>query len=320
MYDALFLILSLGLLVGGGELLVGGASRLAARIGISPLVVGLTVVAFGTSAPELGVALSSVYKGAVDIGIGNVVGSNIFNILFIMGAAALVAPLSVESRLIRVELPLMVGASAVMWWFASDGKIGRIEGGSLFVMLVLYVTICIRVARREPKEKQREYSERHEPESRRGGSIALDLLAFVVGLALLVLGSNWLVEVAVKLASQFGVSDSIIGLTIVALGTSLPEVVTSVVASYRGHRDIAVGNVVGSNLFNIGSVLGLCSAVSPDGLPVASSVLSLDLPVMFGAAVICLPVFLTGKKVSRLEGSILLGLMAGYWGWLIANG
>ncbi|MEM6473908.1 MAG: calcium/sodium antiporter [Planctomycetota bacterium] len=316
----LILLVSLGLLVAGGELLVGAASRLAGRMGISSLVVGLTVVAFGTSAPELGVALSSVYQGASDIGVGNIVGSNIFNILFIMGAAAVVAPLSVESRLIKVELPLMVGASGIMWWFASSETISRGEGGLLFLMLVIYVTVCIRVARKEPHESQKQYSDPHEPGQSRQRSVWLDLAVLVAGFALLVFGSRWLVDAAVTLAKSFGVSDSIIGLTIVALGTSLPEVVTSVVASYRGHRDIAVGNVVGSNLFNIGSVLGLCAAVSPSGLPVAESVLRVDLPVMFFVALLCLPIFLTGRVVSRVEGFLLLGLMTGYWGWLIATG
>ncbi len=294
------------MLIGGGELLVRGASLLALSMRISPLVIGLTVVAFGTSAPELGVSLQAAMSGAADVAIGNVVGSNICNVLLILGMASLAAPLVVSSQLIRVDVPLMVGFSLLLWWFCSDLTLSRLEGAVLFASLLLYIFLSVVKSRKESFAITQEFSsEMPEPSglaSTRAGQVGL----FVVGLILLGLGSNWLVAGAVTIAKMWGVSKLIIGLTVVAIGTSLPEVVTSVVASLRGQRDIAVGNVVGSNLFNILCVLGLTATVAPGGIPIAPPALSFDIPVMVAVAAICLPIFFAGSVITRTEGALLL--------------
>lgn len=315
----LFFALSLGLLVLGAELLVRGASRLALSVGISPLVVGLTVVAFGTSSPELAVSVQSALTGQADIAIGNVVGSNIFNVLFILGISALVVPLLVSQQLVRQEVPVMIGVSLLLWWLASDGRLGNWEAASLLGLLALYTAFLIVQSRREQAAVRAEYAE---AVPRPAGSAwdrhwAVQLLLVVGGVSLLVLGARWLVEGAVAFAEYLGVSELVIGLTIVAAGTSLPEVATSILAAIRGEQDIAVGNVVGSNVFNILGVLGASGLAAPAGLTVAPAVLSFDLLVMLAVAVACLPVFFTGRKISRWEGGVFLAYYAAYTAYLI---
>lgn len=311
-------VLGIVLLVGGAEWLVRGASRLAAISGISPLVIGLTVVAFGTSAPELAVSVQSALGGQPDIALGNVVGSNIFNVLFILGISALIAPLVVSQQLIRLDVPLMIGVSVLMYLLALDGSIGRLDGLLLFAGILMYTGFSIVKSRRESAQVQEEYAQEFgKPVAPTGREILKNLALIIVGLALLVLGARWLVEGAVAIARLFGVSELIIGLTIVAGGTSLPEVAASIVASLRGERDIAVGNVVGSNLFNILAVLGLASLISPQGIQVSPAALSLDIPVMIAVAVACLPIFFTGFRIDRWEGILFLGYYVAYTVYLI---
>ncbi len=321
-------VLGLVLLVVGAEVLIKGASRLATSVGVSPLVVGLTVVAFGTSAPELAVSLSSSMKGQADIALGNVVGSNIFNVLFILGLSALVAPLVVTQKLLRLEVPLMIAAAGLVWVLGLDGRIGRLDGALLGAGIVAYTVFAIRQSRRETQAVQAEYAKEF-GEAKDGGAkekhagfagTRLGQLVFIaVGLAMLVLGSNWLVEGAVTVARAFGVSELIIGLTIVAAGTSLPEVATSVMASVRGERDIAVGNVVGSNLFNVLAVLGFSSLISPEGVGVSPAALSFDIPIMVAVSVACLPIFFTGGAISRWEGALFLGYYVAYVVFLVVS-
>jgi cation:H+ antiporter len=311
-------ILGLITLVVGAQLLVRGASKLAMSFGISPLVVGLTVVAFGTSAPEMAVSVRSAWGGQVDIALGNVVGSNIFNVLFILGVSALIAPLVVAPQLIRQEVPVMLGACVLLFLLALDGGIGRADGGLLFGLLIAYTIFLIRQSRREQQATQDEYAQeidRGESPWDRHWSAQLGLIA--VGLALLVLGANWLVDAAVTFARVLGLSEMVIGLTIVAAGTSLPEVATSVVATLRGARDIAVGNVIGSNVFNILAVLGLSSLVAPDALTVSPAMLSFDIPVMIAVALACLPIFFTGHLIARWEGALFLVYYVAYVAWLL---
>ncbi len=319
----LFLIGGLAALLVGAEFLVKGASNLSLRLGLSALVVGLTVVAFGTSAPELAISLFSVLEGKTDIAVGNVVGSNIFNVLFILGLSAAVAPLVVKSQLIRFDVPILIGVSLLTWLLARDGQFDRVEGAVLFAGAIFYTTFLIWQSRRETKEIVEEYKEELEqaPYSSKKPTpqLTAQLLFIAAGLGLLVFGSRLFVSGAVDLAKMMGVSDLVIGLTIVAAGTSLPEVATSVLASARGHTDIAVGNVIGSNIFNLFSVLGLTSLVAPSGLPVSPGTISVDLPVMLGVAMICLPVLHTGLRVSRLEGVLLFGLYLAYTAWLVLN-
>ncbi len=312
------LVVGLGFLVAGAELLVHGASRLATAVGISPLVVGLTVVAFGTSAPELAVSIQSGLAGQADIAMGNVVGSNIFNTLLILGLSAAIVPLVVSQQLVRLEVPLLIGVSVLLYLLALDGRIGFWDGVVLFSGIVAYTAFAIRQSRKESKQVQAEYDQefgREAPQT--SGQLLLQIGLIVAGLALLVLGSRWLVDGAVAIAEVLGVSQVVIGLTIVAAGTSLPELATSVVAATRGERDIAVGNVVGSNLFNILSILGLSGIVTPGGLVVAPAMLSFDMPVMIAVAVACLPVFFIGYTIYRWEGILFVLYYVAYTGYLI---
>ena len=308
------------LLIGGAELLVRGASRLATAAGISPLVVGLTVVAFGTSAPELAVTVGSAWAGEADVALGNVVGSNIFNVLFILGLSALIAPLVVAQQLVRLDVPLMIGVSVLALVLGLDGGIGRLDGAPLLSGIVVYTVFLVWQSRREVERVEEEYREAFgggEGGGEAGWSMNAGRVA--IGLVLLVVGARWLVSAAVDTAEALGVSELVIGLTIVAAGTSLPEVATSVLASLRGKRDIAVGNVVGSNLFNLLAVLGLGSLVAPAGVAVSSGALSFDIPVMIGVAVAALPVFFTGYVIARWEGAVFLGFYGAYTAYLVLD-
>ena len=320
-------VVGLVLLVVGADTLVAGASRIAGRLGISSLVIGLTVVAFGTSAPELAVSVTGALTGQSDLALGNVVGSNIFNVLFILGLSALVAPLIVQRQLIRLDVPLMIGACGLCWAMALDGKIGRLDGAVLFLGVVLYTTLLIRMTRRESAAAAITAAtdaplvvdlEAAAPPARGlRDRIPVQLAMIFAGLGMLVLGSNWLVNGAVEIAHTLGLSELIISLTIVAAGTSLPELATSVLAAYRGERDIAVGNVVGSNIFNILCVLGLSSIIAPQGVAVAPAALGFDIPVMTAVALACLPLFITGGVVSRWEGAVFVAYYVAYTVYLV---
>jgi cation:H+ antiporter len=314
----LLFIPGLVLLIGGAELLVRGASRLAVAMGISPLVVGLTVVAYGTSAPELAVSIQSSFVGQANLALGNVVGSNVANVLFILGLSALISPLAVSWQLIRFDVPLMIGISVVLLLLGIDGVIGRLDGSMLFAGAVIYTTWLIYQSRKETRQAQEEAQDYTGPPAPLSPMNVLTYLGLIVGgLGLLVLGSRWLVDSAVTFARMFGISELIIGLTIVAVGTSLPEVATSIMASLRGQRDIAVGNVVGSNIFNILSVIGLASIVAPAGIAVPAAALHFDIPVMIGVAVACLPIFFTGQVIARWEGGLFLGYYVAYLIYLV---
>jgi cation:H+ antiporter len=288
------------LLFAGGELLVRGASAMAFRAGVSQLAIGLTVVAFGTSAPELVVSLDAALTGANDISVGNVVGSNVANIALILGIAAVIAPISVQRKAVRADIPFMLAASGALLAVLANGTIARLEGAVLATGLLGFVVFTMRQSRRE-LEASRDDSE---PEIRidvrglgRSGVLVL------VGLALLVGGGRMLVSSAVRFAEILGLSQAAIGLTIVAVGTSLPELATSLIASWRGHNDLAVGNVVGSNVFNILGIIGMTAVVHPLSL---GSITWTDLLAMSLIAVALLPIAFTGRRIGRLEGAFLL--------------
>ncbi len=314
-------VIGLGLLIAGAELLVRGASRLAAAVGISPLIIGLTVVSFGTSSPELAVSTQSALAGQADIALGNVVGSNIFNVLFILGISALIVPLTVAQQLVRLDVPLMIGVSVVMLLLGLDGRIDRLDGVILFVGIIAYIAFAIWQSRKENNaEVQAEYTEEYGAKNSRGETqVLINIGLVVIGLALLVVGSNWLVSGAVSIAQFFGISELIIGLTIIAAGTSLPEVAASIIAALKGERDIAVGNVVGSNIFNILAILGLTSAIAPSGVSVPPAAITFDIPVMIAVAVACLPIFFTGYTIARWEGALFLGYYIAYTLYLILD-
>ena len=334
------ILLGLVLLVAGGEMLVRGAAGLAARIGMSPLVVGLTVVAFATSAPELAVTLGAVLGGEPGLAVGNVVGSNIANVLMILGTSAVILPLLVKVQLVRVDIPFMAAFSVLFLLLAIDGGLSRVDGLILFVLLILYISVAIILSRRDGHaddlhgpgasiatasagrvgrtvgsdvgKEGDTMTEAVAEANVHTGSIGRDLVFLLIGVALLIVGANTLVKGATSIATEFGVSELIVGLTVVAIGTSLPELATSIVAVRRGQRDLAVGNVVGSNIFNIGAVAGLAGIVSPTGLPVPDSALALDIPLMIAASVVLLPLAFTGSVIARWEGALLLGLYLSY--------
>ncbi len=309
-----FMAVGLVFLVVGGELLVRGASRLAALAGISPLVIGLTVVAFGTSAPELAVSLKASLAGQADIAVGNVVGSNIFNVLFILGMSAMICPLVVSSRLIRLDVPLMIVASIAALMLGLDGAIGRIEGGLFFTGILVYTGWSIFQSRKETAAVQQEFGREYSDKPPASPmAIVIQLVLIVGGLVALTFGARWLVAGAIDVARFLGMDELLIGLTIIAAGTSLPVVAASVLASIRRERDIAVGNVIGSNIFNILCVLGLSAAVSPGGVEVSTTAIRLDMPVMVAVAIACLPILYTGHVIARWEGALFFGY---YWVYL----
>lgn len=307
----------IGLIV-GGELLVRGASNLAAAFNVPPLIIGLTVVALGTSAPELAVSVQSCYAGKTDLAVGNVVGSNLSNLLLILGAAALVAPLAVSNQLFRLDIPVMIAAAGALYALGWDGDISRAEGITLTIAMVLYLAWTVMEGKRDQKrlEAELEVVTPHDVALTPGNLVA-NAAQIVGGLILLVGGADWLVKGCVDLATKAGVSELVIGLTIIAIGTSLPELVISILASHRGKRDLAVGNVVGSNVLNVLAVIGLSATVAPSPVVVDPQSLRFDMPLMLAVSVLCYPVFLTGKKVSRTEGVAMLLLYAAYLAWLV---
>lgn len=310
----LMLTLGLAVLTAGAEFLVRGASRLATGMGVSPLIIGLTIVAFGTSAPELVVSVHASLNGQSDVALGNVVGSNIFNVLFILGISAMIVPLRVSPQLIRVDVPILIGISILVFLLASDGRIGRPDGMLLTAGLMAYTTLVFRISRKERAEIRSDCES--EPDrkgsSPHSGSPLANLLLVITGLVLLVAGSRWFIDSTIAIARHLGVSELVISVTLVAAGTSLPEVAASVMAAVRGERDIAAGNVIGSNLFNILGVLGLSGLAAADGIRVSDAAFQLDIPVMIAAAAACLPVFYAGHIISRRNGAMFLGYYAAY--------
>lgn len=308
---ALLLIAGLLVLLTGAEVLIRGASRLAMSTGLSPLVVGLTVVAFGTSTPELAISLDAAWRGAPDIALGNVVGSNIANVLLVLGLSAMIAPLVVARQLIRLDVPVIVGVSLAVLLMSLDGRIARWEGATLAVCGMVYTVALIRIGRREG------HATKDPDRSPTLGRWWVNLLLVLTGLALLILGARWLVQDAVAVATSMGISELVIGLTVVAIGTSMPEIATSVLASLRGQREIAVGNLVGSNVFNLLFVLGLAAALAPQGVAVSDAAIHFDLPVMTVVAIACLPIFFTGHRIDRWEGALFFCYYAAYIGYLL---
>jgi cation:H+ antiporter len=306
MFPILFIIIGAVLLYIGAEGLVRGSASLATRVGISPLVAGLTIVAFGTSAPELSVSVSSALDGHADIALGNVVGSNIFNIAVILGIAALIQPLRIHLGVIRRDVPVMIGASVIAFALIIAGNFSRLAGIGLLLALIIYVITAIRSGKDASKKTGETAIEAPPLLSK---SWLIDTVILVVGLLILLIGSRLFVDGATSLASALGLSDAVIGLTVVAAGTSLPELATSVVAALRKQSDIAIGNVVGSNIFNIFCILGITATVSPIN---ASGLELRDGIVMLLLAMILLPFALTGRRISRGEGAVFIAIYTVY--------
>lgn len=339
------------LLVAGGEALVRGASSLGKTVGLSSLIIGLTVVSSATSAPELAVSAGAALSGSPGLAVGNVVGSNIANILFVMGLTAVFGALMVKTQLIKADIPIMIGLSVIALLMALDGTISTLEGSTLLGLLLVYLVVTIVLARRQTQRaKNTTTPEDDDAASASTGddaapaasspartsagdsvkptrtlrtskrrSTLIDLVLLVVGIALLVAGAQMLVSASTTIAQALGVSDLIIGLTVVAIGTSLPELATSVIAALRGERDMAVGNLVGSNIFNIGAVLGLTAVIAPGGIEVDSAAVHFDLPVMIATALVLLPLAFTAAAIGRWEGALLVLLYGAYVTYLVLD-
>lgn len=345
--DPVLLVVGLAALVLGGELLVRGASRLARSFGLPSLVVGLTVVSFATSAPELTVTLNASLSGAAGLAIGNVIGSNIANILLVLGTAAVISPLLVTKGVVKRDVPVMISITVLLFVLALDGTISLVDGAVMLLIVVSYVSIAVVHGRRDEAAGSAAVAAEHgSGDVHRGGpdhqaprhvdepallasthpdlneaptSPARNLLLIAGGVALLVAGAQALVSAATSIATSLGVSDLVIGLTVVALGTSLPELAASIVAVIRGEKDIAVGNIVGSNIFNIGLVLGLAAVLTPDGLPVAEAAIAFDLPVLVAVSFALLPVVFTGLAIGRAEGALFVGYYLAYTGFVLLD-
>ncbi|TWT36141.1 Inner membrane protein YrbG [Posidoniimonas corsicana] len=323
MVVALLILSGLVGLIAGGELLVRGASSLAAAASVSPLVIGLTVVAFGTSAPELAVSVQACLNGSTDLAIGNAVGSNLSNVLLILGFSAIFFPLAVQARLFKLDFPVMLAAAVALLVIGWDGSLSRLDGVLMTLAMCGYFYWTIKQGRKESRQLAEEFEDIiPDGDPTTWKSICISLAQVAIGLVLLVGGSNLLVDGCVRLAEWFGVSELVIGLTVVAIGTSMPELVTSLVAAMRGHRDLAVGNVVGSNILNVLAVLGISALVAPEGVAVSTRALQFDIPVMAAVSFACLPVFMSGHSISRIEGLAMFFLFVAYTAyiaWAAAN-
>lgn len=304
-----FIVVGLVILTYGADVFVDGASKIAARFKISPIAIGLTIVAFGTSAPELAVNIISVVNGTPDIALGNVVGSNLCNIALILGLCATIMPLTFSKQLIRLDLPLMNIAAIMLWFFGRDLSIQMYESVIFTLLIVAYTFMQFRISKANPQDV--------EVDMEVTGSASMDIVKFLIGLGMLVGGAKLFVDGATDGARLLGMSEAVIGLTIVAVGTSLPEIATSVVATIRGQRDIAIGNVVGSNIFNIFAVLGFSGLVARNGLPINEQIQSVDIPMMLGVSLLTAIFAFTAKKLNRPMGILFLLIYVGYTYYLI---
>lgn len=321
MMTLLLFTLGLAALLLGAELMVRGASKLALAMGLSPLIIGMTVVAIGTSAPEFAIGIDGALRGQTDLALGNVVGSNISNVLLILGLIALISPLVVARQLVRLDVPIMIAVSLVCFVLALDGTISRFEGIGMLLAGMAYIVFLIWQGRRESRAAGVTEAAVSDNAAPTPASVPhrvwLQLLLIGAGLALLVWGANTLVASASVLARSWGMSEMVIGLTIIAVGTSLPEVATGILAAMRGQGELAVGNIVGSGIFNLLLVLGLTAAVAADGVPVSQAVLRFDFPVMIAVAIACLPIFFTGYNIARWEGAVFIGYYLAYASYLL---
>ncbi len=299
----ILLIIGLIVLIAGGDYLVRGASSIALRIRLSPLVVGLTIVAFGTSAPELLISIQSALKGSPDIAVGNVIGSNICNLALVLGMAALIQPVKVMPNSIRIDWPVTMGASILLYLLARNGILGPVEGVFFMVILTVYLFLIIRESRKSEKLALELLPESEIPETP-SKQIWKDLVYMGIGGVGLYYGSDWFVNSAKELAITLGVEERVVGLTVVAFGTSLPELVTAAIASYRGHSDLALGNLMGSNIFNIFSILGITSIIT--SIPINEKILNQDIIWMMLVTLMILPIMVIRREVGRTDGLVLL--------------
>ena len=318
MPPALLLLFGLVALIAGAEFVVRCGSRLARRIGIPPIVVGLTVVSLGTSAPELAVGIDAIRSGAGSLAVGNIAGTNIVNLLLILGLSAVIRPISLGLQTLKLDLPAMALASILLLLLALDGSLSVVDGVMLFVLAIVYSVLLLVTVRRESARVLAEFAEEYPAERRSGpGPTLIQLFGLLAGIAVIVLGADWLVRGAVDIAHAVGVSDAFIGLTIVAIGTSAPELATTIVSTIRGDRDIAVGNLIGSSTYNLTIILGTSLFFAPGFITLDPELVFIDLPVMVVVALVCIPVFLSGRRVSRGEGVVFVTAYAAFLTYLL---
>lgn len=318
--DIALLLLGLVALVAGAELVVRGGGRVAAGLGVAPIIIGVTIVSIGTSAPELAVGIEAAAQGNGSLAIGNIAGTNVVNLLLVLGLSAAIRPLEMHTQTLRLDLPVMVVAAATVTFLAWDGTLSRLDGVLLAASAVAYTIVIVRVARRERPFVKQEYEREYTPPPPKEPVTGLlwNGALLLAGIAVVVIGADLLVDGASGLARGSGVSEAFIGLTIVAIGTSAPELVTTIVSTVRGERDIAIGNLLGSSVFNLFLILGVTAMVPRGGIGVEHDLMRIDLPVMLAVAVLCVPVFFSGRRVSRWEGIGFVALYAGYLTYLVA--
>ena len=339
----LSLVLGLAVLVAGAEVIVRFGTRLAERLGISPIVIGLTVVSIGTSAPELAVGIDAMRRGAGSLVIGNIAGTNLVNILLIMGLSAAIRPILIRDQTMRLDLPAMVTSAVLLLVLSLDGYVSTWDGVALLAVGVGYmVTLFLQSARYsqehsslEPDSVQAAHLAEHPddeldsghdpsqpgdvPAPRSGRAVALDLVMLVAGIAVVVVGADWLVDGAVGIAEHLGLSQALIGLTVVAIGTSAPELVTTLVSTIRGQRAIAIGNLLGSSTLNLTLILGGSLLFGPTQVPVDPYLVRINVPLMVAAVLVCIPVFLTGRRMTRWEGGLFVAAYVAYLTALVAT-
>jgi cation:H+ antiporter len=315
----LSLVLGLAALVAGAELVVREGSALAARLGVSPLVVGMTVVSLGTSLPELAIGLNAAQQGNAGLAVGTIVGTNLVNILLILGLSAVIRPIAFEGRTLRVDAPVMAGAALLLLVLAADGDLTTPDGLWLCAYGAAYVGAIVALARRDSRRPAPPGPDSAPADAAPAGSrsAVLQVLLLLVGLAVVVVGAEYLVDGAAQIAGQLGASDALIGLTVVAIGTSAPELVTTVVSTVRGDRSLALGNLLGSSVFNIALILGPTVLAAPAAVPVPDDVLAVDLVLMVATAVVCVPVFRTHRRLGRVEGAVFVAAYVAYLTWLL---
>ncbi|MBX6744751.1 MAG: calcium/sodium antiporter [Acetobacteraceae bacterium] len=317
---ATLLIVGLAVLILGAELLTRGGTALAQQMRIPPIVIGLTIVAVGTSAPELAIGIDAAIIGNGALTVANIAGTNTVNILLILGLSALIHPLALRSRTIRMDLPAMVLAALMMLVMSLDGRLSRLDGAVLVCSGFLYTLLIIRSAAGESRAVRIQFArEYRQPKGSRssGRSVVASAAALVAGIGIIIVGADVFTDAAVRLARIWGVSDAFIGLTIVAIGTSAPELVTTVLSTLKRERDIAIGNLLGSSVYNIFIILGITCLVPTAGLPVTPDLARVDIPMMALVALVCVPVFLSRREVSRMEAAAFVTAYAAYLGYLL---
>lgn len=307
LHPIIIFIAGLVVIILGSEMLLRGATRVALMLRVSPIIIGLTIVSIGTSTPELAVGITAAVEGKGALAVGNIAGTNIFNILFILGLSALIRPLPTRLLSVKLDVPVMIASALALIIMSIDGVLSQTEGALMVLAAIFYTITLIRLSRLETASMRQQFSNEFSSESIPPRQAFIketwNIFLLLIGMAVTVLGAELLVAGAVNIAQAYGVSDTLIGLTIVAMGTSAPELATTLLATYKNDRDVAIGNLIGSSIYNILAILGLTLLVAPGGIEVSKEILLIDLPLMAVVALVCLPVFKSDRCVSRREGA-----------------